>query len=30
MKKIGCTVLIRLIINKFKFYEKLTVTKVIQ
>ena len=30
MKKIGCTVLIKLIINKLKFYEKLTVTKVIQ
>ena len=29
MKKIGCTVLIKLIIYKFKFYEKLTVTKVI-
>lgn len=30
MKKIGCTVLIKVIINKLKFYEKLTVTKVIQ
>ena len=30
MKKIGCIVLIRLIINKFKFYEELTVTKVMQ